>query len=133
MGDKAWGRVAALAKQFGCLALCETHIGYSSVMKWRKKAQESALKLHANRARPKSTWIIESADYANEGGKFFLAARHRPAHIMDEARAAQGLRSERGTSFDGSVPVLLELTVCSIVAVTFYGHSSAGRRDQNVP
>eukprot|EP00959_Pyramimonas_sp_CCMP1952_P336330 7042619-Pyramimonas_sp.AAC.1 len=112
MGGKAWGHVRALVRMgYSFVSLCETHISQQSIGKWRRKARNDCLKLYANAARPKSKWTRS-------------AGQHRPACILDEARAAPSLRSERGSSCDGFVPVLLEQKRYSIVVVTFYGHSA---------
>eukprot|EP00959_Pyramimonas_sp_CCMP1952_P029966 628580-Pyramimonas_sp.AAC.1 len=110
MGDKAWGHVRKLVKEgYSFVSMCETHINQQQIGKWRRKARDDNLKLYANAARSKSKWTSSAGSgYANEGGEFSLVVRHKPACILDEARAVPGLRPERGSSFDGFVPVLLE-------------------------
>eukprot|EP00959_Pyramimonas_sp_CCMP1952_P362224 7586179-Pyramimonas_sp.AAC.1 len=104
MGDKAWEHVCSQSKSHDYLAVVESHVPSCDVGKWTAKARGSALKLFANGARPKAGKACASqVERANEGGEWLLARGHRPAQVLDAARAAKRLRAERGGMFDGCV------------------------------
>ena len=110
MGDKAWEYLCTQSQSHDYLAVVESHVRACDVPKWSGKARSRAMKLYANGARPKARWAVSSQEErANEGGEWLLAKSHRPAQVLDAARAAKGLRSDGGNMFDGFLPCQLHM------------------------